>query len=262
VKTFAIALVTFVALSAAAQQADSQAEQQIFKLLNLARAREGLTSLKLDPKLQDAARQHSRLMAEKNQLSHQIGDEPAFTRRMVDAGAQFSTAGENVAFNHTAEAANEALLKSPPHRANILSDRFNSVGIGVVRKGESLWVTEDFARQFEKLSEQQARDRVFAAFQQARRDAGGPPVKFVKELRLQAVVCRMAQTGDLSTRDALAIPGVHNVAAFTDGDLSKLPTSARKLAADFDISQIAVGACFSASAKYPSGMYWAVIAAY
>jgi len=250
------------ALSAAAQQVDASAEEQILRLLNLARARQGLTSLKLDPKLQDAARQHSGLMAEKNQLSHQIGDEPVFTRRMESAGAQFSSAGENVAFNQTAEAADEALMKSPPHRANILSSKFNSIGIGVVRKGGNLWVTEDFAREFEKLTEQQARDRVLAAFQQARREAGGAPVKFVKEPKLQAIACRMAQTGELATHDALNVPGIHHVAAYSDSDLSNLPTGARRLAADFSISRIAVGACFASSAKYPPGMYWAVIAGY
>lgn len=249
-------------LTAAAQQADSQAEQQIFKLLNLARAREGLTSLKLDTKLQDAARQHSQLMAEKNQLLHQVGGEPEFSRRLENAGAQFSSSGENVAFNQTADAAHDALMESPPHRANILNTKFNSVGIGVVSKGGNLWVTEDFAREFEKLTEQQAGDHAFAAFQQARRDAGGPAVKLVREPRLQTIACRMAQDGDLATGAALALPGVRRVVAYSGSDVADLPSNAHKLASDFAIGRIAVAACFGSSKKYPAGMYWVVITGY
>lgn len=256
-----IALFSF-ALSGAAQQVDSQAEQQIFKLLNLARAREGLTSLKFDTKLQDAARQHSRIMAETNKLLHQVGDEPEFSRRLASAGAQFSSSGENVAFNQTADAAHEALMESPPHRANILNTKFNSVGIGVVSKGGNLWVTEDFAREFEKMTEQQAGDRAFAAFQQARHDARGPAVRLVKEPKLQAIACRMAKDGNLETSAALALPGVHHVVAFSGNDVADLPSNARKLAGDSTIGRIAVTACFGSSAKYPAGMYWVVIAGY
>lgn len=251
-----------VALSAAAQQVDAQAEEQIVNLLNLARARQGLTSLKLDSKLQVAARQHSQLMAAKHQLSHQIGDEPTFSRRLENAGAQFSSAGENVAFNQTAAAAHQALMESPPHRANILSPKFSAIGIGVVREGENLWVTEDFAHEYEKMSDQQVRDRVFAAFQEARRDAKAPAVKFVKEARVQDIACRMAHAGQLATRDVLALPGVHSASAYSASDLATLPGTARKLAGDSAIARVAIGTCFASSAKYPSGMYWVVIAGY
>ncbi|MGH9524845.1 MAG: CAP domain-containing protein [Terriglobales bacterium] len=258
----AFILVLAWAAAGAAQQVDSKAEQEMLKLLNLERARQGLMSLKLDPKLQEAARQHSQLMAAKRQLAHEIGDEPAFSRRLESAGAQFSSAGENVVLNQSAESANQALMQSPPHRANILSTKFNSVGIGVVRAGEDLWVTEDFAREYEKITEQQARDRVFAAFQDARREAKAPAVKLVKEPRLQTIACRMAHDGQLATRDVLALPNVHTAVAYTESDISALPSSARKLAGDFAVGRIAIGACFASSTKYPSGMYWVVIAGY
>lgn len=257
----ALLLFSFVP-GAGAQQVDAQAEQKILNLLNMARARQGLTSLKLDPKLQEAARAHSQLMAQKNNLSHQIGDEPVFSRRLENAGARFSTAGENVAFDQTAEGAHQTLMNSPPHRANILNPKFNAVGIGAVRSGENLWVTEDFAREYEKLSAQQARDRVFAAFQQARRDAGGPAVKFINEPHLQTIACNMANSGQLAVRDVLSLPGVVTATAYSDSDLASLPSTAHKLAANPGVHRIAVGACFGSSAKYPSGMYWVAIAGY
>lgn len=262
VRLFAFLLALSLSLAAAAQQPNPQAEQEMLRLLNLARARAGLTSLKLDPKLQQAARDHSQKMAEQHKLSHELGNEPGFARRLENAGAQFSNAGENVAFNQSAGAAHESLMHSPPHRANILSSKFNSVGIGVVQQGENLWVTQDFAREYEKLTDQQARDRVFAALQQARKDAKLSSLKLVTEPRLQTIACRMAHDGRLATRDVLALPGVHNAVAYTDTDLASLPSSARKLAGNSSITRVAVAACFASSAKYPSGMYWGVIAAY
>lgn len=265
VKSLRIACLLVVAVAAVAQSAptgDQAAEQEMLRLVNLARAREGLTSLRLDPKLQDAARQHSQRMAKVRQLSHQLSGEPVFSKRLQEAGAQFSSSGENVAFNQTAQAAHEDLMQSPPHRANILSPKFNAIGIGVAREGENLWVTEDFASEFEKVSGLQARDEVFAAFAKARHEASSGRVKLINLPKVQTEACRMSQTGKLDTSSVLAINGVRTAAAYTTSDLSQLPSTARKLAGDASLRQIALGACFGTSSRYPAGMYWVVIAGY
>jgi len=59
------------------------------------------------------------------------------------------TAGENVAVrtNGGDEAAllHEQFMDSPGHRANVLSDDFDAVGVGVLVDGRRTWVTQRFA---------------------------------------------------------------------------------------------------------------------
>ncbi len=241
---------------------DSDAEKEILQLVNLERARAGLKSLREDPALQKAARAHSRIMAGAHQLSHEVGAEPRFDKRLALAGASFDLSGENIAFNQTAEGAHRGLMNSPPHRKNILNPEFDAVGIGVVRVGENIWVTQDFARQFDVQSPQEARNQVIATFQQARRKANMQPVAVSDEPRLQTLACRMAKQGALDTQTPLTWPTVRTATAYTESDLSKLPSSAMKMATDPNVQRISVGACFGKSAKYESGMNWVVIVAY
>jgi len=240
---------------------DSEAEQEIFRLVNLERARAGLRSLRNDPALQSAARKHSRIMADARQLSHEFGGELPFNKRMTLAGAAFDMSGENVAFNQTAAGAHDGLMHSPPHRANILNPEFNAVGIGVIRDGDNIWVTQDFARQFQQRSDQDARNTVVAAFQDARRNAKLTPVLLIDDPRLQTLACRMAKQGELDTKTPLGWGTFHAATSYTTADLSKLPATALKLAANPALQRIAVGACFGKSSRYEAGMNWVALAA-
>ena len=264
-RLFLIAVV-FVAVLSWAQNTppgvDPAAEQEIFRLVNLERARAGLSSLRWDVSLQKAARAHSRIMADAHQLSHEFGAEPSFDKRLALAGASFNLSGENVAFNQTADGAHRGLMNSPPHRKNILNPEFNSIGIGVVRAGEDIWVTQDFAREFPQQSPLEARNQVVAAFQQARRDAHLQPVTVTDEPRLQTLACRMAKQGELDTRTPLAWSTIRSTTAYTASDLAHLPSTAMKLATDPTVQRISVAVCFGKNSKYESGMNWVSIAAY
>lgn len=264
----AILLAIFLSLSAFAQKPDpaptpdSDAEQEILRLLNLERARAGLSSLRLDPSLQKAARAHSRIMADAHQLSHEFGAEPRFDRRLALAGAAFDLSGENVAFNQTADGAHRGLMSSPPHRKNILNPEFNSVGIGVIRTGNNIWVTEDFTREFETQTAREARNQVIAAIEHARRQARLTPVTVVDEPRLQAHACRMAKEGVLDSKTPLGWSTIRSATSYTEPDLSRLPSTAMKLATNPAVQRISVAVCFAKSAKYESGMNWIAIVAY
>jgi Cysteine-rich secretory protein family len=264
VKLLAIFLISLSIAGAAQTPAgvDSDAEQEIFRLVNLERAKAGLNSLRLDPALQKAARAHSRIMADARQLSHEFGAEPRFDRRLALAGAAFDTSGENVAFNQTADAAHRGLMASPPHRQNILNPEFNAVGIGVVRAGNDIWVTQDFAREFDQQSPMEARNQVVAAFEQARAQAKLPPVTVADEPRLQTLACHMAKEGKLDTKTPLGWSTIRTATAYTETDVSHLSSTAMKLATDPTVRRIAVGVCFAKSEKYEAGMNWIAIAAY
>ncbi len=259
---FVFSLVAFAQQPSSAPTIDSDAEQEIFRLVNLERARAGLKSLRADAALQSAARKHSRIMADAHQLSHEFGAELPFNRRLALAGAAFDVSGENVAFNQTAEGAHRGLMNSPPHRANILRPEFNAVGIGVIRSGDNIWVTQDFAHEFAQESELDARNAVIAAFQDQRRKDHFAPVALVEEPRLQVLACRMAKDGELDTKTPLTWSTVHAATSYTTADLSKLPATAIKLADNPALQHISVAACFGKSSRYEAGMYWVAIAAY
>lgn len=125
---------------------DSAAERHILDLANQARTQAGLAPLKLDPDLTAAARQHSSLMASRNELSHEFPGEPAMSLRLAAVEKASMTAeGENVGYAPSVDDSQQAFMRSPHHRANLLDANFNVVGFGVVRSGRLVYVTQDFA---------------------------------------------------------------------------------------------------------------------
>lgn len=255
-------IAVLVPCAALGQDFDQQAEQQLFDQLNQERARAGLSSLKWDTHLQRAAREHSRLMADAHQLSHDIGSELPLPKRLAAIGLRFNSDGENVAYDSTVEGAHTGFMRSPPHRANILSPKFNAGGIGVVRAGSLLWVTQDFAHATEAYSEQDARNMIIAGFESLRGEARLPSVRVVNSRSLHQLACNMAKQDRLDTTAPLELPNVRSAVAYTESELQRMPTSAQKLARDSTIKSFAVGVCFASSQRYPAGTYWVAMVFY
>ena len=109
----------------------------MIQLVNEARDEEGLDPLSEDTGLTNASREWSCEMAEAQELEH----DPNF----ADSGAQ----GENVAFRtgggDLAALLHEQFMNSPPHRANILREEWDEIGIGFCGENGA-WVTQRFAR--------------------------------------------------------------------------------------------------------------------
>ena len=111
------------------------AEAQFLDLLNADRTAHGLQPLQLDSRLMDVARWRSEDMVARNFFGHDIG---GFTiaRILRERGIPFTLAGENIVSNTfddatTVALAQEELMKSPSHRANVLRPEFNLVGVGI-----------------------------------------------------------------------------------------------------------------------------------
>jgi uncharacterized protein YkwD len=106
----------------------------LLREINRARTAHHLRALRLDPRLTRAADVHSRAMARTRVLVH--------TRPLLlPPGSR--AAGENLARipGDRPQAVVAAWLASPPHRANLLSVRFTSIGVADVAG----LVTADFA---------------------------------------------------------------------------------------------------------------------
>ncbi len=101
----------------------------ILAAINGTRARYGKPPLRYNAKLESAARVQARLMASKDQLSHDLG--LSLHRRVVDSGF-VGASGENVAGGHrTLDQAIAGWLDSKGHRETLLSTRFEEFGLAV-----------------------------------------------------------------------------------------------------------------------------------
>ncbi|MEA5360588.1 sigma-70 family RNA polymerase sigma factor [Amycolatopsis sp., V23-08] len=135
--------------------------ERVLAMINDQRAAAGLPPLRMDPALVTSAAAHNRAMADNCGLSHQCPGEAPFGDREHAAGAQWSSAGENVGTGGPVADATDPIARmalgltqsmhdeKPPddgHRRNILSTSFTRVGISVTRDARgSVWLTQDFA---------------------------------------------------------------------------------------------------------------------
>ena len=139
-----LSLLTAIALSAplvaagpSAASADTSPAAYLVQRINAARADHGLPPLRVSADLASYARAHSASMSGSRSLFH-TGD-----FRVLCC---WSSISENVAFDDTARAAHRALMRSPSHRADMLDPTKRGVGVGVVRSGGQLWITQLFRR--------------------------------------------------------------------------------------------------------------------
>lgn len=107
-------------------------EQQMLNLVNQARSQNGLPALKANLELARVARIKSQDMVDNNYFSHTSPVYGSPFQMMKAFGITYRTAGENLAANSTVQAAHNALMNSPGHRANILNSSYTEIGIGVV----------------------------------------------------------------------------------------------------------------------------------
>ena len=104
---------------------------QVVKLINTERSQADLDPLRVDSQLSQAARLHTRSMANDDFISHYGIDGSSPFERIQDAGYQYSAAGENIAAGYrTPAAVVDAWMGSARHRASILNPNFTEIGVG------------------------------------------------------------------------------------------------------------------------------------
>lgn len=257
----AMVAVLALACAAHAQQYDPGAEEELVRLLNEERAKFGFSPLEPDDRLRAVAREHSQRMAEKHMLSHQFSGEPSVRSRIAQTGIRLNFSGENVAYDSDVKSAHEGLMFSPPHRENILHPEFNTLGIGVVRKGKYLYVTQNFIRRLPELSVNEAESTIASKFAQVRKQAGAKPLRRVESQQLRDVACGMARNDSLNPKQVQGFNNAHHVVVWTSTELEDIPDSLVKLKRT-PASGYSLGACLAASPTYPSPVYWVALVTY
>jgi cysteine-rich secretory family protein len=150
--TLTFAVVLLLAQACFAQHKIPDTEKALFDSVNRERTARGLPALKWDEGLARAARKHAEVMAEENVVQHQLLGEPNLVTRAQNEGTGFSHITENIGKAVYAGEFHDGWMQSPGHRANILDEGVDSVGIAVVEGGEQLFGVEDFARSSALLS--------------------------------------------------------------------------------------------------------------
>ena len=117
-------------------------EAEVHRLVNEHRTGMGLAVLEWNETIAEECRQHSEEMAAANTINHD-----GFNDRINKIGEtiSWSWAGENVAYNYSAEGAVIAWLNSPGHKSNIESNS-HLTGVGVAYNESTIYFTQIFIR--------------------------------------------------------------------------------------------------------------------
>ncbi|BFL39364.1 CAP domain-containing protein [Clostridia bacterium UC5.1-1D1] len=102
---------------------------QVVALVNAERAKEGLSPLTIDARVQQAAQVRAQESAQS--FSHTRPNGSSFSTALTEAGVSYRGAGENIAYGQsTPQAVVTAWMNSSGHRANIMSKNFTTIGVG------------------------------------------------------------------------------------------------------------------------------------
>jgi len=139
-------------------------ERVLLFFVNEERSRRSLRPFTFDGTLRLVALRHSRKMAGENRLSHDFPSYPELDSRLASSGVCFTASGENVSRGSdcTMRVIHEALMNSPNHRANILSSKFEEIGIGIEMKGKAIYVTQVFADLFHPKTSLEMENELYA----------------------------------------------------------------------------------------------------
>lgn len=108
-------------------------EQEMFDLVNAERRKNGLPEYKIDMEVVRVARIKAQDMADNQYFSHTSPTYGSPFDMLRNFGIRYTTAGENIAGNRSVSGAHSALMNSSGHRANILSTKYDAIGIGIVK---------------------------------------------------------------------------------------------------------------------------------
>jgi uncharacterized protein YkwD len=124
--------------STTTQPVDQSLEARSLAFVNGKRADNGLAPLETDPDLTRIADAWAHEMIRRQDLVHN----PDLSDQVPD---RFHAWGENIAYSSVADNINEMWWESEGHRANILGDRYTSIGIAFVEDDNGItWAVQDF----------------------------------------------------------------------------------------------------------------------
>ncbi len=238
---------------------DAQAERRLLDMANRERAKAGLPPLQVDDGLAKAAREHGAAMASQRKLSHQLSGEPNLEHRLAaNSKTHLDQSGENVAFAGSLDQAQDSLMRSPPHRANLLNAGYNVAGFSVVRSGSLLYVTQDFGHSLPSRSDEEAEVLAAKSVDRIRAQGRLTGLQRMDSKEAAATACAMAEADSLRA----PAPNARVVLRYTTSQPQSLPENASRIIESRSVTAFAVGACYARTPSYPTGVYWIALLFY
>lgn len=114
---------------------DLLSEETMLQWVNSERTKQGLQQLAFSSELRDLSREYAKQMFQQGFFSHYDPQGRSPFDRMKEKNISFLAAGENLALAPNVQLAHTGFMNSKGHRANILSEDFGTVGIGVIDGG-------------------------------------------------------------------------------------------------------------------------------
>lgn len=114
---------------------DESSEKAMVDLVNQERVKRGLKTLIFNLELREVGRTHSADMFKRGYFSHYSPEGKSVADRSLKLGVDFLVIGENLAYAPSLELAHKGLMNSEGHKANILSEDYGQIGIGVMDGG-------------------------------------------------------------------------------------------------------------------------------
>jgi uncharacterized protein YkwD len=238
---------------------DVAAERRLLDLANRERTKAGLAPLQKDEGLTQAAREHAAAMAAQQKLSHQLAGEPGLLYRVAaNSRTHLDQTGENVAYAVSVDQAQDNLMHSPPHRANLLNAGYNVAGFSVVRRGSLVFVTQDFGHSLPSHSDAEAEVLVARSVDRVRAQSHLPGLQRRDGREAASTACAMAEADSLRTPGPKALA----VLRYTTSEPQALPENASQLIKARSVSSFAAGSCYARTRDYPTGVYWVALLFY
>lgn len=242
---------------------DTAAESELLEAANQSRGAVGVPPLRMDESLRAAAREHAWRMIGSNRLDHQLPGEPALLERIAQVSPlRMDRAGENLAYATCAAGANDVLMRSTPHRQNLLDRSFNVAGIAAIWSNGKLYVVQDFAHEVPSYSPQLTGELVGRSVDGTRQEAGLPALAQLTPPNLDEAACKLANENRPNAHLLAASFDNRKIITYTQSRPEVLPAGALHLLQDPGVRQFAVGSCYARNAAYPTGMYWVAILLY
>lgn len=131
----------------------SEVENYIFTMVNEERSKIGKSNLTVNTVMKNLSRDKSKEMIELNYFDHNSPRNGYINDILNTKNIKYRNVGENIAMQESGKELSSSdmakqfmnmWMNSSGHKANILSDNFTQIGIGVAKKGSLIEATQTF----------------------------------------------------------------------------------------------------------------------
>ncbi len=123
-------------------------EQHLATMINGSRTQAGLQPFVIDSRLSKVSRSHSHDMASNWFFGHNSPTTGDVFNRLRNAKIAYRSASQSIAYVRSPQAAHTSIMGCQLNRGNVLNQQFTHVGVGIIRIGHQMMVTETFMTSF------------------------------------------------------------------------------------------------------------------